>query len=158
MHCRALTHGVPRNSRAKSFPSPTPASLGPQLPKRKAHEQPYGRSLGPAPRLCLRHTTRSPAHGAAPARPEGAPGHAGTPCLRFGPVQGRHRQGPTRAEPRWWEAGDPAHLCSGASPLQFTREPHARLGDRAFLFGALEQETRRLLREASCSRQCGNTK
>lgn len=36
-------HGVPRNSKAKSFPSPTPASLGPELPKRKAHEQPYAR-------------------------------------------------------------------------------------------------------------------
>jgi len=51
--CRVLTYGVPRNSNAKPFPSPTPALLSLELLKRKAHEQPEvqdpSASTGPAP-------------------------------------------------------------------------------------------------------------
>lgn len=138
-------HGIPHNSNTKCLPSPPPASLRLELPKRKAQEQPCIHvpvaSAGLAPSqgsptavFEAHHPLPSSWGGPGPAR-RCPRAHRNALACGLAPCNtGMGRDPDTQ---RWQEARELAHLCSGASPLQLHQRTTRKFGRSGFSLGVL---------------------
>lgn len=159
-------HGIPHNSNTKCLPSPPPASLRLELPKRKAQEQPCihvpvaSAGLAPSqgsPTAVFKAHHPLPSSWGGPWPSQKVPqGTQEPPCLWLGPLQHRHGQGPRHTEVAGSQGACPPLLrgeSSAASP-----ENHMQVWEiRLFTWGALEGETQRLWSEVSSLWQRGNS-